>query len=110
MHNINLSRKHNVATVNFNVSVLCKMCYCKKAARKSAKTVGKDSGCESRAYIVSIDRKTTVYRLEAREISFFFEEHVPVVHNNVFPYLTDLPVSSSLYHLYSSRTGLHNSV
>ena len=42
--------------------VLCKMaCYCKRAARKSAKTVGKDSGCESGAYIVSVDRKTTVY-------------------------------------------------
>ena len=45
------------------------MCCFKKAAQKSAKTVGKDSGCETRAYIVSIDRKTTiVYGLKAVEL------------------------------------------
>ena len=42
------SRKRNVFTVNCNV-VLRKIdsCSCKKAARKSAKTVGKDNGGES---------------------------------------------------------------
>ena len=60
---------------------------CKKAARKSAITVGKDSGGESGAYIVHIDRKTTVYKLEACEIAFFENacfnypyQHVPVFH------------------------------
>ena len=47
------------------------LCSCKKAARKLAKTVGKDTSGESEAYIVSIDRKTTVYKLEACEIVFF---------------------------------------
>ena len=30
--------------------------------------------------------------------------------DHAFPYFTGLPVSSSLYRLYSSRVGLHNSV
>ena len=60
------------------------------------------------AYIVYTDRKTTVYGLEACESCF--EERVPAVHSNVFPFFADLPVSSSLYCLYSSRAGLHNSV
>ena len=42
----------------------------KKAAWKLAKTVGKDSGCESRCNVVSMNRKTTVYRLEAGKIAF----------------------------------------
>ena len=67
-------------------------CSCKKAARKSAKTVWKDSGG---AYIVSIDKKTTVYKLEACEIAFF-ENACLDVHSNVLLYFTDLPVSSSL--------------
>ena len=60
-------------------------CSCKKAAKKSAKTVGKDSWkrqlektvgkdravVKAGAYILSIDEKTTVYKLEACEIVFF---------------------------------------
>ena len=61
------------------------------------------------AYIVSIGRKTTVCRLEAGEIVFFGNAYHDV-RSNVFPYFADLPVSSSLYRLYSSRAGLHNSV
>ena len=47
------------------------------------------------AYIVSIDKKTTVYKLEACEIAFF-EMRALAVHSDVLPYFTDLPVSSSL--------------
>ena len=61
------------------------------------------------AYFVSIDRKTSVYRLEACK-TVFFQEPYQAVHSNAFPYLTDLPVSSSSYPLYGSRTVLHNSV
>ena len=57
---------------------------------------------------MSMDRKTTVYRLEAGKIAFF-EEHVQAVHSNAFPYFTGLPVSLSLYRRYSSRARLHNS-
>ena len=47
------------------------------------------------AYIASIDKKTTVYKLEACEIAFF-ETRALAVHSNTLPYFTDLPVSSSL--------------
>jgi len=40
-------------------------CFCKKAAKKSAKTVGKTAVVKVRAYIMSLDKKTTVYKLEA---------------------------------------------
>ena len=76
------------------------MCYIKlthvlvKAVRISAKTVGKDSSCESG---VSIDRKTTIYRLKLR----FFEKEYQAIHSNAFLHFTDLPVSSTLYHLAS---------
>ena len=57
------------------------------------------------AYIVSIDRKTAVYRLEAGEIvSFSFSYFLSSCPRNTFPYFTELPVS--LYCLYSSRAGL----
>ena len=50
-------------------------CSCVKAARKSAKTVGKTVGktavVKVGVYIVSIDEKTTAYKLEACEIAFF---------------------------------------
>ena len=109
----NFSRKRDVFTLLRSpyTIVLRKIdtCSCKKAAWKSLKTLGKDSGCESRAYIVSIGRKTTVYRQEAGEIVFFGNAYHDV-HSNAFLYFADLPVSSSLYHLYSSRAGLHNSV
>ena len=46
-------------------------CSCKKATRKLAEIVGKGSGGEMGAYIVSIEKKETVYKLEACEIAFF---------------------------------------
>ena len=46
-------------------------CKCTHAAWKSAKTVGKTVFVKAGAYIVSMDRKTTVYRLEAGKIVFF---------------------------------------
>ena len=58
-------------------------------------------------YIVSMDRKTAVYGLEAGKITFF-GKRVQAVHSNAFPYFTGLPVSSSLHRLCSSRAGLHN--
>ena len=81
-----------VATVNFNVSVyyfVTKIytCSCKKAAWKSAKTVGKTVG----AYIVSMDRKTTVYGQDAGKIAFFWKKNVQAGHSNMFPYFTGLP-------------------
>ena len=60
------------------------------------------------AYIVSMDRKTTVYGLEAGKIAFF-EKRVQAGHSNTFPYFTGLPMSSSLYRRYSSRARFHNS-
>ena len=71
--------------------------------------LGKTVVIKAGAYIVSMDRKTTIYGLEAGKIAFF-EKGVQAVHSNAFPYFTGLPVSSSLYRLYSSRAGLHNSV
>ena len=62
------------------------------------------------AYIVSMDRKITVYRLETGKTAFFFENRVQAVHSNVFPYFTGLLVISSLYCLYSSRTELYDAV
>ena len=73
--------------------------------RQLGKTVVMKAG----AYIVSMDRKTTVYGLEAGKM-VFFEKRVQAVHSNAFPYFTGLPVSLNLYRLYSSRTGIHNSV
>ena len=51
-----------------------------------------------KAYIVSMDRKTTIYRLEASKIGFF-EKRVQAVPSNAFPYFIGLPVSSSLYRI-----------
>ena len=60
---------------------------------------------KTEAYIVSMDRKTTVYGLEAGKIGFF-EQRVQAVHSNAFLYFMGLPVSSSLYCRYSSGAGL----
>ena len=46
-------------------------------------------------YIVSINKKTTVYKLEACEIAFL-KMCALAVHSNAFLYFTDLPMSSSL--------------
>ena len=50
---------------------------------------------KAKGYTVSIDKKTTVYKLEAWEIAFF-ENVCLAVHSNALPYFTDLPVSSRL--------------
>ena len=70
--------------------------------------LGKTAVVKAGAYIVSMDRKTTVYKVEAGKI-VLFEKRVQVGHSNVFPYFMGLPVSSSLYRRYSSRARLHNS-
>ena len=54
--------------------------------------LGKAAVIKSGAYIVSMDRKTTVYRLEASKIAFF-EKRVQAVPSNAFPYFIGLPVS-----------------
>ena len=91
--------------------VLCKFTrvLVKKQLRSRQRQLGKTAVMKAGAYIVSMDRKTTVYGLEAGKITFF-EKRVQAVHSNVFLYFLGLPVSSSLYRLYSSRAGLHNSV
>ena len=67
----------------------------------------KDSSYERGGLHCVYDRKTTIYGLEAGKITFFVK-CVQGVHSNAFPYSTDLPVSSSLYLLYSSGTRLHH--
>ena len=86
-------------------------CACKKIARKSAKTVGKDS---SGAYIVSstvpsentVGMKVGLTRcLETERQPYtdcklvklpFLKMRALAVHSNMFPYFTDLTLSSSL--------------
>ena len=89
----------------------CKIdtCCCKKVALKSAKTVGKDSSCKSKGLHCVYRQKDNCKWTESVWIAFF-EERVPAVHSNGFPHFADLPVSLSLYCLYSIRARLHNSV
>ena len=68
--------------------------------------LGKTAVVKVGAYIVSMDRKTTVYRLETGEITFSAYKLAIAMH---VPF-TGLTVSWSLYCLYSSRAELHNSV
>ena len=79
----------------------------KRQLESRQRQLGKTAVVKAEAYIVSIDRKTTIYRLEAGEILFFRNVYRDV-HSNTFPYFADLPVSLSLYRLYSNRVGLHN--
>ena len=68
----NFSRKCNVfyvATVNINVSVSVFTCVLEKQLISRQRQLGKTAVIKVGAYIVSIDRKTTVYGLEAGEIS-----------------------------------------
>ena len=81
----------------------------KKQLGSRQRQLGKTAVMNAGAYIVSMDRKTTVYGLEASKIAFF-DKRAQAVHSNAFPYFTGLPVSSSLYRRYSGRAGLHNSV
>ena len=82
----------------------------KKQLESQQRQLGKALAVKTGAYIMSVNRKTTVYGLETCESRFLKNAHVPAVHSNTFPYFTDLSVSSSLYHHYSSRAGLHSSV
>ena len=82
----------------------------KRQLESQQRQLGKTMVVKAGAYIVSIDRKTTVYRLEAGEVAFFFFNGDQAVHSNAVMYFADLPVSSSLYHLYSRRARVHNSV
>ena len=77
---------------------------CKKPAWKSAKTVGKDSGGLHCVY--GQKDKTTVWRLEAPEIAFFWRTRAKLfIATRSYILLTSL-LSSSLYRLYSSKAGL----
>ena len=66
-------------------------CVCKRQLESCQRQLGRTVVVKMVAYIVSIDRKTTVYRLEAGEITFLGNAYHDV-HSNVFPYFADLPV------------------
>ena len=55
----------------------------KKQLGSRQRQLGKTAVIKAGAYIVSIDRKTTVYGLEAGKIAFF-EKRVQAVHSNTF--------------------------
>ena len=76
--------------------VLCKFTrvLVKKQLESQQRQLGITVVMNTGAYIVSMNRKTTVYRLEAGKITFS-EKCVQAVHSNAFPYFTGLPVSSS---------------
>ena len=95
---------------------LCvQLCYVKftrglviKAACELAKTVGGDeSGALHCAYRQKDRQLYTDWKLAK---SHFLKNTYQAVHGYVFPYFTGLPVSLSLYRLYSSRARFHNSV
>ena len=66
--------------------------------------VGKDRGYKAGAYIVSMDKKTTIYELEAGKIAFCENAYKLSIatHSRI-----SLSVNLSFYRLYSSRTGPH---
>ena len=76
-------------------NVLCKIDSCKRQLESRQRQLEKTAVVKAGSYIVSIDKKTTVYKLEACEIAFF-ETRALVVHSNALPYFTEMPVSSSL--------------
>ena len=90
-----------VVTVNCNVFVILSCCVkstrvlVKRQLESWQRQLEKTAVVKVGSYIVSIDKKTTVYKLEACEITFF-EMRALAVHSNPLPYFTDLPVSSSL--------------
>ena len=49
--------------------------FVKRQVESQQRQLGKTAVVKAGAYIVSIDRKTTVYRLEAGEIAFFEKTH-----------------------------------
>ena len=71
--------------------VLCKIdsCSCKRQLESRQRQLERTAVVKAGAYIVSIDKKTTVYKLEAWEIAFFEtralavqcpQQHAPVFH------------------------------
>ena len=72
------------------------MCSCNRQLESQQRLLGKTVVVKVGAYIVSIDRKTTAYRIEFYEIVLFLKNMYQADYSNVFPYFTDLPVSSSL--------------
>ena len=68
--------------------------FVKRQLESCQRQLGRTAVVKAVAYIVSIDRKTTVYRLEACEIGFFGNAYHDV-HSNVLPYFTDLPVNQA---------------
>ena len=85
------------------------MCSCKRQLENQQRHLEITTVVKVGAYIVPIGRKTTLYRLEGVEIAFFRNTYQDI-HSNAFLYFADLPMSPSLYRLYSSRAGLHYSV
>ena len=59
-------------------------CSCKRQLESRKRQLEKTAVVKAGAYIVSIDKKTTVYKLEACEIAFF-EMRAVVVHSNTLP-------------------------
>ena len=88
--------------------VSCKLTHAlvRKQLGSRKRQLGKTAVVKVRAYIVSMDRKTTVYRLETGEVTFSAYKLAIAMH---VPF-TGLTVSWSLYCLYSSRAELHISV
>ena len=72
----------------------------KKQFGSRQRQLGKTVVVKAGAYVVSMDRKTTVYGLEDGKI---LKKRVQAGHSNASPYFTGMPVSSSLYPRYSSR-------
>ena len=65
--------------------------FVKRQLESHQRQFGKTAVVKAGAYIVSIDGKTTVYRLEAGE-NVFFGNAYHDVQSNVLPYFADLPV------------------
>ena len=69
----NYLRKRNTFKVNFNVSVYYRVLtrvFVKRQLKSRQRHLEKTAVVKAGAYIVCIDRKTTIYRLKACEIAF----------------------------------------
>ena len=81
----------------------------KKQLESWQRQLGKTVVVQAGVYIVSMDRKTTIYGLQAGKIVFFENAYKLSIVTRSRISLA-MPVSSSLHHLYSSRARLHNLV
>ena len=82
----------NVSTFSRSLIFFCILsccikltCSCKKTAWKSARQLGKTAVVKVGAYSVHVDRKTTIYRLQACEIALFEKCVYQAFHSNAFP-------------------------